>query len=450
MEACSPDLALPAAPATDAWLRRRTATLKALGDDALLVFGAPHRIRNGDSEYRYRQSSDLWYLTGWEDPESAALLRPGADLPFILFVQAKDRSREVWTGFRPGVEGARARFGADAAFPIAELPSRLGELLAGWGTLHYAFGDDGDHDRTVFSAIRGAARVAARNGLAVPQHIVDARRLLGEQRLFKDDAELATLRRAAAITAEAHIAAMRLGRPGVAEYEVEAEIDGLFRRRGGDGAGYTTIVGGGKNACVLHYIVNRDRLREGDLCLVDAGCEYACYTADVTRTWPVSGRFSAPQRRLYEIVLKAELAGIAAARAGRPYRGIHDAAVRVLTEGMVEVGLLEGDVPTLIAEEAHRRYYMHGTGHWLGLDVHDAGAYHLDGASRILAPGMVLTVEPGLYIPPDDESAPMEFRGIGIRIEDDVLVTAGEPEVLTAACPKSVADIEAACAREPA
>ncbi|MFN7143209.1 MAG: M24B family metallopeptidase, partial [Myxococcota bacterium] len=265
-------------------------------------------------------------------------------------------------------------------------------------------------------------RAGARNGLPAPSRLVDARRLLGELRLVKDETEIATLRKAAAITAEAHVAAMRLGRPGVPEYEVEAEIDGLFRRRGGNGPGYTTIVGGGKNACVLHYITNREPLRAGDLCLVDAGCEYRNYTADVTRAWPVSGRFSAPQRRLYEIVLAAELAAIDQARVGRPYKAMHDAAVRVLTEGMVDVGLLDGEVDVLIADEAFRRYYMHSTGHWLGLDVHDAGAYHLDGASRPLAPGMVLTVEPGLYVPPDDESAPEEYRGIGIRIEDDVLV----------------------------
>jgi Xaa-Pro aminopeptidase len=431
--------------ARDAYAARRARALAALGADALLVFGNAHPLRNGDSEYRYRQSSDLWWLTGWEDPESVALLRPGADHPFVLFVQPKDRAREIWTGFRHGVEGARARFGADAAFRWDELGARLPELLAGWDTVHYAFGEDGARDATVFRALAGLGRVGARNGVPGPRAVVDARRLLGELRLVKDADELATLRRAAAITAEAHVAAMRLGRPGVHEYEVEAEIDGLFRRRGGNGPGYTTIVGGGKNACVLHYITNREVLRAGDLCLVDAGCEYDNYTADVTRTWPVSGRFSAPQRRIYEIVLAAELAAIDAARPGRPYRTMHDTAVRVLTEGMVEVGLLRGEVDELIAEEAFRRYYMHGTGHWLGIDVHDPGAYHVGGVSRPLAPGMVLTVEPGIYVPPDDERAPAEYRGIGVRIEDDVLVTDGAPEVLTAACPKSVADVEAAC-----
>ncbi|MFZ5479181.1 MAG: aminopeptidase P N-terminal domain-containing protein [Myxococcota bacterium] len=431
----------------DSYAARRAAYLAALGEDAALLFGNHHALRNGDAEYRYRQSSDLYYLTGWEDPDVAALFRPGAELPFILFVQPKDPAREIWTGIRPGVQGAKEVHGADAAFPYAELHGRLGELLQGYGTLHYRFGEDAERDRTVFSAIQGPARAAMRNGLDVPHRLVDARRLLAEMRLVKSAEEIARLRVAADITVEAHVAAMRVGRPGAFEYEVEAEVDGTFRRRGGNGPGYTTIVGGGKNACILHYVTNREELRAGDLCLVDAGCEYAYYTADVTRTWPVSGRFSGPQRDLYEIVLRAQLASIDAARAGRAWKDMHDVSVRALTEGMVAVGLLEGDVDTLIAEERYRRFYMHGTGHWLGLDVHDAGAYVVGRGARPLAPGMVLTVEPGIYVPPDDEDAPEAYRGIGIRIEDDVLVTDGEPDVLTAACPKRVDDVEAACAR---
>jgi len=240
--------------------RRRTAFLAALGDEAALLFGRPHHIRNGDAEYRYRPSSDLHYLTGWEDPEVAALFRPGAEHPFVLFVQPKDPVREIWTGHRPGVEGARERFEADAAFPIGELPSRLTELLQGWSTLHYAFGDDAERDRALGAALRGAARPAARNGLDVPWRFIDPARLVGEQRLIKTPDEIAALRSAANITIEAHIAAMRLGRPGVHEYEIEAEIEGIFRRSGGTGAGYTTIVGGGANATVLHYIRNRDAL----------------------------------------------------------------------------------------------------------------------------------------------------------------------------------------------
>lgn len=426
---------------------RRSAYLEALGQSASLVFGAHHALRNGDSEYRYRQASDLLYLTGWEDPEVAALFRPGSDQPFILFVQPKDRTREVWTGIREGVEGARERYGADAAFPYSELSARLTDLIQGYASLHYPFGDDADRDRLVFSAIRASARVAARNGLAVPHHLIDARRLISELRLVKAPDEIEALRVAGRVTAEAHLAAMRLGRPGVAEYELEAEIEGIFRRRGGDGPGYTTIVGGGANACVLHYVSNRATLRDGELCLVDAGCEYGGYTADLTRTWPVSGRFTKPQRALYEVVLRAQLAAIDAVRPGRPFKGVNDAAVRALTEGMIEVGLLEGDVDELIADESFRRYYMHGSSHWLGMDVHDPGDYWVGLQSRMLAPGMVVTVEPGLYVAPDDEDAPEELRGIGIRIEDDLLVTEGAPENLTAACPKTVSELEAACAR---
>jgi Xaa-Pro aminopeptidase len=411
------------------------------------VFGAGLASRNGDSEYRFRQASDLHYLCGWEDPDVAVLLRPEADQPFILFVQPRQPDQEVWTGRREGVEGARERYGADAAFAYDELATRLPDLCQGYRRLHYAFGDDAERDRTVFAALRKAGRSAARNGLAAPTELHRPEPLLAEHRLVKSAAEIALLRHAGAITAEAHLAGMRAGRPGAHEYEVEAAIDHVFRRRGGEGPGYTTIVGGGNNATVMHYCRNRDVLRDGDLCLVDAGGEYALYTADVSRTWPVNGRFSGPQRDLYELVLAAQLAAIDQARAGVPYRRMHDAALRVLVAGMVDLDLLDGDVDELIAEEAYKPYYLHGTGHWLGLDVHDPGAYHLDGRSRPLAPGHVVTVEPGLYVPADDPRAPDIFRGIGIRIEDDVLVTDGEPDVLTAACPKEIAALEAACRR---
>lgn len=434
-------------PSPEALARRRAAFLDALGDDAALIVGSPHPLRNGDSEYRYRPCSDLYYLTGWADPEVAALFRPGADQPFVLFVQPRDREREIWTGLREGVEGARERYGADAAWTWSELGARLPLLLQGYATLHYRFGEHPDHDRTVFAALRSPARVAARNGLEVPHRVIDSGRLLGELRLTKTPEELELLRMAARISAEAHVEGMRVGRPGAWEYEVEAAVDHHFRRRGGDGPGYTTIVGGGNNANILHYVTNRDPLRAGDLCLVDAGCEYRYYTADITRTWPVDGRFTGPQRAVYEVVLRAQLHAIDAARAGRPYRDMHDAAVRTLTEGMVDLGLLDGDVAELIAEERYRRYYMHGTGHWLGLDVHDAGRYWIGPSSRALEPDMVLTVEPGIYIPADDAEAPEALRGIGVRIEDNIRVTAGDPEILTVDCPKSVADVEAACAR---
>ncbi len=413
-------------------------------DEAVLVFGAPHPLRNGDSEYRYRPDSDLYWLTGWEDAEVAVFLRNGEE-PLTMFVQPKDREREVWTGFRPGPEGAKADYGADAAFDFDALATELPRLLQGVSTLHYAFGRSHDEDALLLGAIHKAARAARRNGLSVPETFHSPRRLLHEARLRKTPDEIAVLREAARVTGLAHRAAMALAAPGRFEYEVESLIDFTFRRHGGNGPGYTSIVAGGANACVLHYITNREALRDGDLLLIDAGCELGYYTADVTRTFPVNGTFTGPQRQVYEIVLAAQHAAIDAARPGRPYNDMHDAAVRVLTEGMVSLGLLEGDVDALIEEEAFKKYYMHGTGHWLGLDVHDVGAYGRRGGSRPLQPGMVVTVEPGLYIPPDDEGAPEALRGIGIRIEDDVLVTEGDPDVLTGDIPKSIADVEAAC-----
>lgn len=431
----------------DARSARRARYLDRLDGAAALLIGGAHAIRNSDSEYRYRPDSDVVYLTGWDEPDVAALFRPGSDHPFVLFVQPKDKERETWTGRRAGVEGAREAHGADLAFPFSEIEARLPILLQGYQRLHYAYGENAAHDRIVFSATSNA-RGALRNGLCLPWKIEHGRVLIGELRLTKDADELAILRRAAAITSEAHIAAMRSGEPGVFEFEVESVIDATFRRMGGTGAGYTTIVGGGANACVLHYIQNRDRLPVGGLCLVDAGAEFDWYTADVTRTWPVSGTFSSAQHDVYALVLEAQLAAIACARPGRPFRDMHDAAVAVLTRGMVELGLLDGDVDELIVEERYRKYYMHGTGHWLGLDVHDAGAYHVGLSSRRLEPGHVVTVEPGLYIAPDDDDAPAALRGIGVRIEDDVLITSGgDPDVLTASCPKSIAEVEAACAR---
>lgn len=426
---------------------RRARYLEKLGDQAALLVAPLHAHRNADSEYRYRQSSDLFYLTGWEDPEAVALFRPLSEVPFILFVQPKDAEREVWTGIREGVEGATRRYGADAAFPIHELGSRLGPLLLGYGALHYRVGDDAALDRTVFGAIRAMAKPAGRNGGEIPWMCVEPGRLVGELRVRKEAGEIELLREAGRISGLAHARAMAVGRPGAFEYEVEAAVDGYFRSSGGNAPGYTTIVGGGKNACILHYITNREQLRDGDLCLVDAGCEYKYYTADITRTFPVNGRFSAPQRALYEVVLRAQLDAIDAARVGQPFKAMHDIAVRRLTEGMVDLGLLSGGVDELIHREAFKRYYMHGTGHWLGLDVHDSGAYWHGFDSRTLEAGMVVTVEPGIYVPPNDELAPTEFRGIGIRIEDDIHVTDEGPENLTASCPKSIEEVEAACGR---
>lgn len=428
----------------------RARFLEALGEDAALLFAPHEKLRNGDAEYRYRQSSDVLWLTGWVQPECAVLLRPGAEQPFVMFVQKKDKEREIWTGRRPGPEGAVEVFGADAAFEFSELAGKLPELLQGYGQLHYAIAEDADRDRMLVKAIRQARRKARRNGLAVPDALIDPERVLHELRLIKSEAELEILRVAAFITGDAHRQAMAVTAPGVPEYVLEAEIGHVFRKRGGSGPGYTTIVGGGENATILHYIENEDALQDGDLVCVDAGCEYRYYTADVTRTWPVNGRFTDPQRAVYEAVLDAQLAAIDACRPGATFMDVHDVATRRLTVAMLALGLLEGDpddddtVDQLIQDEAHKKYYMHGTSHWLGMDVHDVGAYSGEGESRRLAAGMVLTIEPGLYIAPDDDSAPEAFRGIGIRIEDDVLVTEDAPEVLTAGIPKTVAEVEAA------
>ena len=428
----------------DVFADRRARALDALGDDgALLLFAARHHHRNSDAEYRYRQHSDVLYLTGWTHPEAVVLLRPGAEKPFVLFVQPKNKEMEIWTGIRPGPIGAVEAYGADEAFDIDELEEKLPGLLTGYRTLYYEAMVDAQNDALVAAALAKARRASRKTRDPVPDAFLTPGRVLHPLRLHKTPDELALLREAARITAEAHLAVMREARPGGFEYELEALLDYTFRRHGGTGPGYTSIVGGGENACILHYIENRAELRAGDLLLVDAGCEYGWYTADVTRTFPIDGTFTDAQRELYELVLDAQIQAVDAVRPGRPFKDGHDIAVRVLTEGLVRLGLLDGEVDELIENDAFKRFYMHGTGHFLGLDVHDVGPFV--GEEPVLAPGMVVTVEPGLYVAPDDEEAPERFRGIGIRIEDDVLCTDGDPEVLTAAVPKTVEAVEAAC-----
>ena len=423
----------------------RARLLAALGpDEALILFGSPHHVRNGDTEFRYRPSSDLYWLTGWPDPDVALLVKHG-EKPFTLFVQPRDPAMETWTGYRPGPEGAVEDYGMDAAFPIEQLPERLIDGLQGVRTLHHAFADDPENDALLTAALRKSLRKSRRTFADVPFRFNHPAVLLHELRLIKTDDEIAVLREAARITAVAHVAAMRQAAPGVGEWQLDATLGYHFRAEGGVGPGYTNIVASGHNACILHYVTNDQVLEDGDLVLIDAGAEFHYYTADVTRTFPANGRFSRPQRRVYEHVLRAQRAAIDEARPGRPYRAMHEAALRELVVGMVDLGLLKGDVDQLLKDEAYKPYYMHGTGHWLGLDVHDVGLYHGGGASRPLQPGMVVTVEPGIYIPIDDTNAPEDLRGIGIRIEDDVLVTDGDPDVLTAAIPKDVDEVEAAC-----
>jgi Xaa-Pro aminopeptidase len=423
---------------------RRDDLMKAVGEHAVvLVRSLPERLRNGDAYHPFRQSSDVVYLTGFVEPDTTLVLRPGAETDrIVLFVRPRDAELEVWDGPRAGLEGAKARYGADAAYPSSELAKRLPELIANCEELHYALGLDDEMDLLVAQTIARLRRMEKR-GQRPPRAIVDPRVAVHEQRLFKRPEELAALREAAKISAEAHLEAMRVGKPGAWEYELEAAINYTFRRRGGNGPGYTSIVGAGKNATVLHYIANDAQISGGELVLVDAGCEYDHYTADVTRTWPASGTFTPAQREVYDLVLEAQISAISLARAGATINDLHDHCVRVLTAGMIELGLLDGRVEDRIADATYKKFYMHGTSHWLGLDVHDAGAYTIRGKPRPLAPGMVITVEPGLYIAADAPDVPDRFRGIGVRIEDDVAITTGAPEVLTSATPKQADELEA-------
>ena len=423
---------------------RRDDYMDAIGPDAIaIVRSLPERLRNGDAFHPFRQSSDVVYLTGFIEPDTTLVLRPGAETErVIMFVRPRDPEMETWEGRRAGLEGAKERYGADAAYPASELDAKLPELLANVDEWHVALGIDDDLDELVSRSIARLRRTE-KKGKRPPRAVVDPRVALHELRLIKRPEELAALRKASAISSDAHIAAMKAGRPGAFEHELEAVINYTFRRAGGAGPGYATIVGAGENATILHYIENRCAIADGDLVLVDAGCEYDHYTADITRTWPANGRFSPAQRKVYELVLATQIAAIAMARPGTTLDQIHEFCVRSLTEGMVELGLLHGVVDELIKDLSYRKFYMHGTSHWLGLDVHDAGAYTKDGSARPLERGMVITVEPGLYIAHDAPDVPEEFRGIGVRIEDDLVITDGAPEVLTAACPKSIAELEA-------
>ncbi|MBT9568472.1 MAG: aminopeptidase P N-terminal domain-containing protein [Thiobacillus sp.] len=421
-------------------VQRRARLAATLGDGIAIVATAPEVPRNRDSHYPYRHDSYFYWLTGFGEPEAVVVVVGGESPQSILFCRDKDESREIWDGFRYGPEAARSHFGFDAAYSIDELDARLPELMGNRERLAYAVGDNPAWDARVIGWLN-RVRAQSRQGVLAPGEIVDVRHALDEMRLIKDVHELALMRRAADISSAAHRAAMRLARPGAHEYEIEAELLSAFRRGGAEAPAYNSIVASGANACVLHYVFNNQPLQDGDLLLIDAGAEFGSYAADITRTFPVNGRFSAAQKDAYEIVLAAQEAAIAVVRPGNPWNAAHDAAVRVLTQGMVDLKLLEGSVDGLIESNAYSRFYMHKTGHWLGLDVHDAGEYKIDGAWRALQSGMTLTVEPGLYIRPADD-VPAAFHNIGIRIEDDVVVTQSGCEVLTSP-PKTIAEIEA-------
>ncbi len=425
---------------------RRDAFMAALGPRAVaIVRSLPERLRNGDAHHAFRQHSDVFYLTGFVEPETTLVLRPGAEADRVIwFVRPRDPEREVWDGRRAGVDGAKSQYGADAAYPAAELATRLGDLVANFDEIHYALGSDEDMDR-ILGRTLARLRVMEKRGKRPPLRVVDPLVTLHEQRLFKAPEEVAALRRASQLTADAHVAVMRLGRPGATEHELAALIEYTFRKGGGSGPGYGSIVGAGANATILHYVENGATLAHGDLVLVDAGCEYGHYTADITRTWPANGTFSPAQRQVYAAVLAVQESAIAMARPGVTIPQIHDHCVRGLTSAMIELGLLAGPVDERIADGAYKQFYMHLTSHYLGLDVHDVGAYTKAGEPRPLEPGMVITIEPGLYIAADAPGVSGELRGIGVRIEDDVLITADGNDVLTVACPKAIAEIEAVC-----
>lgn len=417
---------------------------------AALIPTATAKIRNHDCEYRFRPGSDFWYLTGFAEPQAVLLLLPARDGSktahrSVLFLRERDRSKEIWTGLRLGVDAAPQALGVDEAQPIERLWEALPDLLAGYPRLLYRTGEDEDRDRRLFACL-GTLRAKARGGVEPPVELLDPLPILHEQRLVKTEAELARMRRAAEITAEAHRAAMAATRAGMHEYEIEALIEGTFRRRGSTGPAYNTIVAGGANACILHYVQNDQPLRDGDLLLVDAGCEWEYYASDVTRTWPVNGTFSAEQRAIYELVLEAQRAAMEAVRPGAPFAAYHEAALGTIVDGLLELDLLSGSREQVLEQKAYERFFMHKTGHWLGLDVHDCGAYAREGVPRPLEPGMVLTVEPGVYIAADDETVEPRWRGIGVRIEDDLLVTESGHEVLTESIPRTIEEVEAACA----
>ena len=420
---------------------RRTRLAAAMGGGVAVVPTAPERARNRDTHYPFRFDSHFYYLCGFPEPEAALVIVAGDRPRSLLFCREKNEEREIWDGFRYGPAAARERFGVDEAYPIAELDARLADLLADQPCLHYPMGADASWDARAMGWLN-AVRAKARAGVAAPERAADIRALVDEMRLVKDASEIALMRRAADISAAAHRRAIAAAAPGRHEYELEAELLHEFRRRGAQAPAYGSIVAGGPNACVLHYVSNDARLQEGDLVLIDAGCELDGYASDITRTFPVGPRFSAAQREVYEIVLAAQAAAVAATRPGRTWNEPHDAAVRVLAQGMLDLKLLQGSLDEVLEKETYKRFYMHRTGHWLGLDVHDAGDYKKNGQWRPLVPGMVLTVEPGLYIRAADD-VPAALQGIGIRIEDDALVTETGCELITAAAPKSVAEIEA-------
>ncbi len=411
-----------------------------------IIPGAHDTRRSNDTHYRFRQDSDFFYLIGFEEPDSIAVIRPETEPKYTLFVRPRDPEREIWDGRRAGVEGAKSEFGAGEAFPIAEFEGKLSEYLDGADVLYYRLGTDQNLDNTIIKEI-ARMRSLNRKPIHPPQTIIDPGTIIHELRVVKSADEIEIMQASANIAAEAHCEAMKAVRPGMQEFEVEALIEQVFRRRGAAAPAYTSIIGAGPNATVLHYINNDGVLRDGDLLLVDAGAEYKGYASDITRTFPINGRYSTAQREIYDLVLKAQMACVEMVRPGVTHDQLKQHSIEVLTEGMVELGLLQGRTEEIIKEKKYEKFYMHGLGHMLGIDVHDVGRYYFGPESRALEPGVVMTVEPGIYIAPDAKDVPEKYLGIGVRIEDDVLCTNNGPRVLTNKVPKYAEEIEALMAR---
>ena len=469
---------------------RRQRFADAVGDGVAIIPAAREVARNSDVHYEFRQDSDFFFLTGFDEPDAVAVFNPSdAKERYVLFVRPRDREMEIWNGRRAGVEGAVATYGADAAYPLEQLDQKLREHAAGHPSLVYRLGNAAFDARV--TRLLGELRAMQRRGHGAPARVEDPGPILHAMRMRRSPAELARHRRACEISRDGHIEAMRYAGPGMYEYQVQAAMEFVFREAGSPRNGYPSIVASGPNACILHYSENSRRMREGDLLLIDAAAEYGYHSSDITRTFPVNGRFTAPQRAIYEVVLRAQLAAIEAANPGARYEAMHEAARRVLTEGLVDLKLLPRGVDDALAMHLYREFYMHGTGHWLGMDVHDVGDYRVHGESRVLEPGMVFTAEPGLYFDPDREEVlfhlreyseqemwerrdrlgvaaakkleeeekakaptvkhaiPAEFRGIGVRIEDDILITPIGYDVLTAGTPKTIEDVERTCAERP-
>jgi Xaa-Pro aminopeptidase len=422
---------------------RRKRVRDAMGSDAVAIFeGASLATRSRDTEYPFRQDSDFWYLTGFDHPNAIAVLRTDGGPEYTLYVEPSNREMEIWTGHRPGVEGAREVYGADEAYSQSEFLTQLPELIRRTKRIYHVLGRNSAIDCAITNTLEGM-RVRSRSEFPPADAIADPRSIVHEMRLFKEPAELDIMRRASAISREAHEAGAKFAKSGAYEYEIEAAIEYTFRRLGARGPSYTTIVGGGSNATILHYVANSEKLRDQEMVLVDAGCELEGYASDVTRTYPIGGRYTAAGRAIYDVVLTAHRAGIDQCAPGKTLVDVHAASVRAIVEGLVDLKLLSGDVDDLIEKQTYRRFFMHKTSHWLGLDVHDVGNYGSNGNHRPLEPGMVFTVEPGIYVAADNEDANAEFRGIGVRIEDDLAITEDGCENLTESIATDPAEVEA-------